>query len=176
MIQIEEHYKVLGLDSNANLKQIKRAYRKLAKRYHPDISKLPNTEAKFIDINEAYEFLIQQHRNDRKGTKNWSSAQREEVRQRARSAGAQSYKTWRKNNPVDQEINGLGFKIALLFISFMASTVFCFIAFILLVSVLEPGHGLHVLIFFGFFFLWIFLGGYIAFKLNSSERVKAYFS
>ncbi len=53
-----KYYRILGLPENADLEQIKRAYRIKAKLYHPDISKVPNAHEKFIEVNEAYEFLI----------------------------------------------------------------------------------------------------------------------
>jgi len=50
-------YKTLELDENATPEQIKKAYRKLAKKYHPDINKSPQAEEKFKEINGAYEIL-----------------------------------------------------------------------------------------------------------------------
>lgn len=54
----KDYYKVLGVEKNANEKDIKKAYRKLAKQYHPDANpNNPNAEAKFKEISEAYEVL-----------------------------------------------------------------------------------------------------------------------
>jgi curved DNA-binding protein len=47
----------MGVDRNATQDEIKRAYRKLARKYHPDISKEPDAEAKFKEMGEAYEVL-----------------------------------------------------------------------------------------------------------------------
>ena len=52
-----DYYEVLGVDKSADEKTIKKAYRKLAKQYHPDVNKAPDAEAKFKEINEAYEVL-----------------------------------------------------------------------------------------------------------------------
>ncbi len=55
-----DYYKVLGVEKNADEKQIKRAYRKLAKKYHPDMNggdASPESEAKFKEATEAYEVL-----------------------------------------------------------------------------------------------------------------------
>ncbi len=52
------YLKILGLKPNAEEKQIKSAYRKLAKLYHPDVNNDPNSHQLFIKINEAYAKLI----------------------------------------------------------------------------------------------------------------------
>jgi len=50
-------YEVLGVSENATQEEIKKAYRKLARKYHPDICKKPECEEKFKEINTAYEIL-----------------------------------------------------------------------------------------------------------------------
>ena len=57
MAEKRDYYEVLGLSKGASDDEIKRAYRKLAKQYHPDVNKAPDAEAKFKEINEAYEVL-----------------------------------------------------------------------------------------------------------------------
>lgn len=52
-----DYYEVLGLQKGASADEIKRAYRQLAKKYHPDINKEPGAEEKFKEINEAYDTL-----------------------------------------------------------------------------------------------------------------------
>lgn len=57
-MEYKDYYKILGIDKNADQKEIKKAYRKLAKKYHPDLnSGDKNAQEKFKDINEAYEVL-----------------------------------------------------------------------------------------------------------------------
>lgn len=52
-----DFYEVLGLDKNATKEDIKKAYRKLSKKYHPDINKEADAEEKFKEVKEAYEAL-----------------------------------------------------------------------------------------------------------------------
>jgi hypothetical protein len=51
------HFETLGLPENASDKEIKQAYRSLAKKYHPDLNKAPDAAKKFIQLNQSYEWL-----------------------------------------------------------------------------------------------------------------------
>lgn len=57
MADKRDYYEVLGVSRNADEKEIKKAYRALAKKYHPDVNSASDAEAKFKEINEAYEVL-----------------------------------------------------------------------------------------------------------------------
>lgn len=57
MADKRDYYDVLGVEKSADDASIKRAYRKLAKQYHPDVSTEDNAEAKFKEVQEAYEVL-----------------------------------------------------------------------------------------------------------------------
>ncbi|MPM85808.1 Chaperone protein DnaJ [bioreactor metagenome] len=57
MASKRDYYEILGVDKKADAKTIKAAYRKLALQYHPDRNKAPDAEAKFKEINEAYQVL-----------------------------------------------------------------------------------------------------------------------
>jgi molecular chaperone DnaJ len=52
-----DYYEVLGISRNASDDEVKRAFRRLAKQYHPDANKEEGSESRFIEINEAYEVL-----------------------------------------------------------------------------------------------------------------------
>lgn len=57
-----DYYEVLGVDKNASEKDIKMAFRRLAKKYHPDVSKEPDAEEKFKEAQEAYAVLSDETR------------------------------------------------------------------------------------------------------------------
>ena len=52
-----DYYEVLGVSRNASDDELKKSFRRLAKQYHPDANKEQGAEARFIEINEAYEVL-----------------------------------------------------------------------------------------------------------------------
>ena len=53
----KDYYEILGVSKDADADEIKSAYRRLAKKYHPDLNKAPEAAEKFKEINEAYEVL-----------------------------------------------------------------------------------------------------------------------
>lgn len=74
-MELKDYYAIMGVKPTDDLKTIKTAYRRLARKYHPDVSKEPDTEARFKEVAEAWEVLsdeqrraeydqLWQHRND----------------------------------------------------------------------------------------------------------------
>jgi curved DNA-binding protein len=56
-VEYKDYYKILGLERSATQDEIKRAFRKLARKHHPDVAKEPDAEARFKEVSEAYEVL-----------------------------------------------------------------------------------------------------------------------
>ena len=64
-MKYKDYYEILGVKRGATDSEIKSAYRKLARKYHPDVNKTKEAEAKFKDINEAYEVLSDKQKRQR---------------------------------------------------------------------------------------------------------------
>lgn len=76
-MEFKDYYKIMGVSRDASAEEIKRAYRQLARKYHPDVSKEADAEARFKEVGEAYEVLKDPEKRaayDRLGA-NWKAGQ-----------------------------------------------------------------------------------------------------
>ncbi len=76
-MEYKDYYQILDIPRTAKADEIKRAYRRLARKYHPDVSKEPDAEARFKEMKEAYEVLKDPEKRaayDQFGA-NWKSGQ-----------------------------------------------------------------------------------------------------
>jgi hypothetical protein len=95
---ILEYYEILGLPPYSSTEEVRRAYRKKARLYHPDINNAPDAMDKFIKITEAYDFLIESHNkgplDDQEFfriVEEWKKYRQERSQQRARYYAHSSY-------------------------------------------------------------------------------------
>ena len=76
-MEYKDYYDILGVKREATDAEIKSAYRKMARKYHPDVNKTKEAESKFKDINEAYEVLSDHQKRQRYDSlgANWQGGQ-----------------------------------------------------------------------------------------------------
>ncbi|NLK53869.1 MAG: DnaJ domain-containing protein [Bacteroidales bacterium] len=95
---ISEYYRILGIPLNSSLEDIKKAYRKKARLYHPDINRAPGAKEKFIEATEAYDFLMAHHEKSQltdedyfRIVEEWRKYRQERSHQRAQYYARSSY-------------------------------------------------------------------------------------
>jgi hypothetical protein len=103
-MRLSEYYQVLDLPLNSSVNDIKKAYRRKARQYHPDINPSPDARDKFILATEAYDFLISNHNKIlkdeeayRQAMENWRKYRQDKTRQRARAYSHASYIRFKKS-------------------------------------------------------------------------------
>ena len=76
-VAFQDYYEALGVSRDASEEEIRRAYRQLARKYHPDVNKEPGAEDRFKEISEAYEVLRDPEKRERYNRlgANWRSGQ-----------------------------------------------------------------------------------------------------
>jgi hypothetical protein len=97
-----EYYKLLDLPSESSVDEIKKAYRKKARLYHPDINHAPDAKDLFICMTEAYEFLLAYHEKIKSDEQEYNHAMEEwrkyrqhRARMRATIYARSPYKTFK---------------------------------------------------------------------------------
>jgi curved DNA-binding protein CbpA len=100
-----DYYKILDLSENASIEEIKIAYRKKARLYHPDINHAPDAKDLFISATEAYEFLISNHdkiSTDEKAyhqaMDDWRKYRQDRSHRRAHAYARASFRTFKGSN------------------------------------------------------------------------------
>ncbi len=102
------YYDILGISEDSTLNEIKAAFREKAKEYHPDLNLNPDAVEKFIEINEAYTFLLRlrssfaaggQHKAPGYDTfyNEWVREERKKARQRAAERAKMKFEEYRKS-------------------------------------------------------------------------------
>ena len=99
---LTDYYKILGLPVNSTIEEIKKAYRKKARLYNPDINPAADAKDKFISITEAYEFLIANHEKIKsddqaynQAMEDWRKYRQNRSRKRATVYASPSYVTFK---------------------------------------------------------------------------------
>ena len=99
-----DYYNILGLSANASLEEIKIAYRKKARQFHPDINHAPDAKDLFISVTEAYEFLISNHdkistddKAYRQAMDDWRKYRQDRSHRRAQAYARTSYRTFKSS-------------------------------------------------------------------------------
>jgi curved DNA-binding protein CbpA len=177
---LEEYFKILGLPKTANQEEIKKAYRFLAKKYHPDVSSEPDATKKFIKIAEAYEILTNQKiletlriiaENEEERKRNYEYYKKL-AKEKAREAAKMKYERLRKEHEAFQQS---GMYDLFLLLNYIAHFLMILVALFFLVF---PVYIAVTTGFFGLFFFWIaglFMVFYIIGKRKSFFRLGSFF-
>jgi curved DNA-binding protein CbpA len=99
---LTDYYEILGLPVDSSVEEIKKAYRKKARLYHPDINPSANAKDLFISITEAYEFLLTNHEKIKsddqayyQAMEDWRKYRQDRSRKRATAYARTSYGTFK---------------------------------------------------------------------------------
>jgi hypothetical protein len=167
---MKDYFAILGIQRDSDETDIRKAFRRLAKQYHPDLNKSKNAQEKFIEITEAYEFLIihgqrykeeldeatvrEQDNTDFRASEEFDRF-RKEAREKARQQAKMRYEAFKKQNEAFQN-SGIN-DIALLFKIFIRIIIIPVFFFLLLIPVQIALTEEWKMIFL-FFLTWPFAG------------------
>ena len=100
---LADYLRILDLPDDASLEEIKKAYRKQARTFHPDINTSPEAKDKFIEITEAYDFLTANYdritnneKEYQEAMEQWRKYRQNRSRQKARTYAQASYIKYKK--------------------------------------------------------------------------------
>lgn len=137
----KEYYQVLNLKPSANEEEIKQAYRILAKKFHPDINPDPDAHQRFLEISEAYEYLIEDIKYSRGRIYDQDEIDpeyfeeiRRVARERAQERARQRFEKLRKEKEEYQESGLHDFVLATSYLGRFALFAFC--VFLLVIPVI----------------------------------------
>ncbi|MGD0582068.1 MAG: DnaJ domain-containing protein [Bacteroidales bacterium] len=104
-MSVNEYYNILGLHAGCGVEEIKKAYRKKAREFHPDINPSPSAKDMFILITEAYEFLLTYSEKAvsdaeayNRAMEDWRKYRQARSRQRANAYARTSYVRFKNTN------------------------------------------------------------------------------
>jgi uncharacterized membrane protein (DUF485 family) len=171
---LEEYFKILGLEKTASQDEIKKAYRFLAKKYHPDVSSEPDAGNKFIQIAEAYEILTNQKiletlriiaENEEERKRSYEHFKKR-ARETAKQAAEMKYERLRKEHEAFQQS---GMYDLFLLINYISHVLLIFVTIFLL------GFPVYIAVKTGFYGLFFFLIAGIILTIHIISRRKTYF-
>ena len=171
----KDYHKILGLKKDAGPDEIKRAYRQLAKKYHPDINKAPDAHDQFIKITEAYEILIHRDLHEyyfhRKTTRDpgFMHAQyekaREEARENARRYARMKYEKFIREQEAFKKSGWHDLILTLRYV--LRIMVFPIIAFLIVMPLVSEEVSQHPS---GYVMFWLFATILIIFVVNNWKK------
>jgi hypothetical protein len=169
------YYKILEIDEKSGIDEIKHAYRKLCKLYHPDINKKPGAHEKFIEINEAYEVLMHQATYTNFSSENNEQFDYEEfIREVREAANRQARMRYEKFQHEHEAFRESGLYDAVLLLKYLGRLLVPFFALCLIsIPIMVAVNQKSILPVFYLFFFWL-IGCVLLF--DAFQKRKNYFS
>ncbi|NDJ53449.1 MAG: J domain-containing protein [Chloroflexi bacterium] len=104
-MEYKDYYKILGVNKDADEKEIKKAYRRLARELHPDVNDAPDAAERFKDVNEAYQVLSDP---DKRAKYDQLGASYQRWQQTGGGAGTYDWSQWSGGFPGGQRVEYTG--------------------------------------------------------------------
>jgi hypothetical protein len=173
---LARYYRILGIPPDSDEKALKKAFRKLALRLHPDVNKSPDSTEKFQDLCEAYEVILRQIRietivtagngfREEQDTYSYEEILRE-ARQKAYERARMKYEKMKAEQELFEQSNWRDVFLMFNYIGrFLALPLALFLIVIPVIIAVSSGIGM----FFALFFFWI-IGGLIIVQFISNRK------